>query len=157
MAHGPVLSFRDLHAWQVAMDLTLAVYGIAKRLPGDERFGLCGQMRRAAVSVPANIAEGHSSGSHGRCINHLAIAQGSLGELETELEIARRLAYISQSEYADAEQLFRRTGQLLHGLSNSVKRRRRALLAVSSGLGLLAWGSLFFGLGHDLFVLVLGY
>jgi four helix bundle protein len=119
-----IRSFRDLHAWQTAMELTLFSYGLAKRLPPTERFELSAQLRRSAVSVPSNIAEGQSYGADGRYLHHIRIAQGSLGELETELEIAKRLGFISPDEYGDAEHLFRRTGQLLHGLARSVKRRQ---------------------------------
>jgi four helix bundle protein len=124
MSREVIQTFRDLHAWQAAMDLSLFAYELAKRLPPSERFELSAQMRRSAVSVPANVAEGQSSGRDGRYLNHLRIALGSLGELETEIEIARRLGFISEREYGHAEQLFRRTGQLLHGLARSVQRRR---------------------------------
>lgn len=124
MGDEVIRSFRDLHAWQTAMELALLSYALAKRLPLTERFELSGQVRRSAVSVPANVAEGQSCGEDGRYLHHLRIAQGSLGELETELEIARRLGFISRDEYGQAEELFRRTGQLLHGLARSVKRKR---------------------------------
>jgi len=106
------------------MELTLFAYDLAKRLPPSERFELSAQVRRAAVSIPSNIAEGQSCGKDGRYLHHLRIAQGSLGELETDLEIAKRLGFINAQEYREAELLFRRTGQLLHGLARSVRRRR---------------------------------
>jgi four helix bundle protein len=124
VANQVIQTFRDLHAWQAAMDLTMLSYELAKRFPATERFELSSQVRRAAVSIPANVAEGHSSGRDGRYLNHVRIAQGSLGELETEIDIAKRLGFISQREYGEAEELFRRTGQLLHGLARSVQRRR---------------------------------
>jgi four helix bundle protein len=105
MSREDIQTFRDLHAWQAAMDLSLFAYELAKRLPPSERFELSAQMRRSAVSVPANVAEGQSSGRDGRYLNHLRIALGSLGELETEIEIARRLGFISEREYGHAEQL----------------------------------------------------
>src|SRR5688572_24998980 len=124
MAREVIQTFRDLHAWQASMELTPVAYDLAKRFPPTERFALSAQVRRSAVSIPSNVAEGQSSGKDGRYLNHLRIAQGSLGALETELEIAKRLGFISQGEYGEAEQVFRRTGQLLHGLVRSVKRRR---------------------------------
>ena len=139
MASDEVIrSFRDLHAWQTAMELVLLSYGLAKRFPATERFELSAQVRRSAVSVPSNIAEGQSYGSDGRYLHHIRIAQGSLGELETELEVAKRLGFISPTEYGEAEDLFRRTGQLLHGLARSVKRRRLQRIAHQTALVILA-------------------
>jgi len=138
MADGVIRSFRELHAWQTAMDLALVSYGLAKRLPLTERFELSGQVRRSAVSVPSNIAEGQSCGEQGRYLHHVRIAQGSLGELETELEIAKRLGFIDSGEYAEAEDLFRRTGQLLHGLARSIKRRRLQRIGHRTALLVLA-------------------
>jgi four helix bundle protein len=138
MAGEVIRSFRELHAWQAAMDLALVSYGLAKRLPVTERFELSGQVRRSAVSVPSNIAEGQSCSEHGRYLHHVRIAQGSLGELETELELAKRLGFIRSDEYAEAEELFRRTGQLLHGLARSIKRRRLQRIVHRTALVVLA-------------------
>jgi four helix bundle protein len=139
MANEEVIrNFRDLHAWQTAMELALFSYGLVKRLPLTERFELSAQVRRSAVSVPSNIAEGQSCGEDGRYLHHLRIAQGSLGELETELEIANRLGFISPADYGEAEVLFRRTGQLLHGLARSVKRRRLQRLGNRTALAIVA-------------------
>ena len=79
MSREVIQTFRDLHAWQAAMDLSLFAYELANRLPPSERFELSAQMRRSAVSVPANVAEGQSSGRDGRYLNHLRIALGSFG------------------------------------------------------------------------------
>lgn len=129
MDSDAIRSFRDLDAWQVAMDVTMRVYELAKRLPATERFELSAQIRKAGVSVPANIAEGQSCGKDGRFLYHLAIAQGSVGELETELEVARRLDFISAAEYSEAQKALERSGQLIHGLTRSVRRKRAARLA----------------------------
>jgi four helix bundle protein len=149
MAYQAIQTFRDLHAWQMAIDLTLRAYDLAKRFPSTERFELSAQVRRSAVSIPSNVAEGQCCGKDGRYLNHIRIAQGSLGELETQLEIARRLCFITPQEYEGAEQLFRRTGQLLHGLARSVRRRR--LQRAGTGLALLGLfaflPALFFALG----------
>ena len=78
-------SFRDLPVWQVAMDLVTESYRLSRQLPDDERFGLTSQLRRAAVSVPANIAEGHGLSTTNGYINYPWIANGSLTELENAL------------------------------------------------------------------------
>ena len=83
-----IRSYRDLDAWQVAMMLSERIYRAVARLPATERFKLSGQMRRASVSVPSNIAEGQDRGSDGRYIHHLRIACGSLGELNTHVDCA---------------------------------------------------------------------
>ena len=123
MAGDPVRCFRDLVVWQVAMELTVIAYETSKALPALEKYELSAQIRRAAVSVPANIAEGQSCGSNRRFINHVRIAQGSLGELETHFEIARRLGFLTGNDLEHVEQLLRRTGQLLHGLKRSLRRK----------------------------------
>lgn len=84
-------SYRELSVWQRSMDLTVAVYDVAKALPADERYGLGSQLKRAAVSVPANIAEGYGRTHRGGYLRHLSIARGSLSEVETLLAIAVRV------------------------------------------------------------------
>ena len=86
-----IRSYKDLQVWQRGMDLTTLVYQLSSELPQDERFGLVSQMRRAAVSVPANIAEGHQRTSTKDYLRFLSIASGSLAELETLIELASRL------------------------------------------------------------------
>lgn len=90
--------YQALRVWQSAMDLACAVYRFAKRLPGEERFGLARQMRRAAVSVPSNIAEGYERPSRREYLHFLAIAQGSLAELESQALLAARLGYCPEAE-----------------------------------------------------------
>lgn len=90
-----VKNYRDLIAWQKAMDLVVNVYEDTKALPGDERFGLTSQMRRSAVSVPCNIAEGHARDSTKEFLHFLSITCGSLAELETQLMLAERLRYLA--------------------------------------------------------------
>lgn len=87
-----ILSFRDLDAWKAAMNLVLAAYDAAHQLPPTERFELSAQIRRAAVSIPSNVAEGQASGPGARYRHHVRIALGSLAELETQIEIASRLS-----------------------------------------------------------------
>jgi four helix bundle protein len=130
-----IRSYRDLDAWQVTIRLTERVYQSVIRLPATERFRLSAQMRRASVSVPSNIAEGQACGSDGRYIHHLRIACGSLGELNTHVEIARRLAMLPDSVLAELEEHLARTGQVLHGLLRSrlLKRGRVTRSAFLAG------------------------
>src|SRR4030095_14152215 len=88
----PIRSYRDLEAWQLAMDFVVNVYELTKRLPVEERYGLTAQLRRAAVSVPSNVSEGHQLGgkSYKRSVS---LALGSLAEANTQAEIAVRLQY----------------------------------------------------------------
>ena len=85
--HSKIISYRDLVVWSRAMDLVEACYKLTKQLPQSEIYGLSSQIRRAAVSVPANIAEGHERRNLGEYLQHLSIANGSLKELETHLLI----------------------------------------------------------------------
>ena len=84
----------DLRVWQDAMELVTRIYSVTRTFPVEERFGLIGQMRRASVSVPSNIAEGAARGSRKEFVHFLAIARGSLSELDTQLRIARNLGYV---------------------------------------------------------------
>ena len=94
----PVQDYRDLVAWQKAMELVPTVYTQVKKLPREELHCLSAQIRRAAVSIPANIAEGHSRRHTREFIQHLSIARGSTAELATLLEIAVRLSYLAREE-----------------------------------------------------------
>jgi four helix bundle protein len=135
MANEPILSFRQLDAWRVSMDLVPLVYAVAFKLPASERFELSSQMRRAAVSIPSNIAEGHVKGALGRCIHHLRIALGSWGEVQTQIEVAERLGYAKRSEHEECWQHIDRVGQLLHGLLRAKQAQR--LRSVASGVAFL--------------------
>ena len=88
-----VKSYRDLDVWRLGMDLAEAVYQCTSSFPKHELFGLTAQMRRAAVSIPSNIAEGRARSSTKELLHFLAIARGSLAELETQFELALRLGY----------------------------------------------------------------
>jgi four helix bundle protein len=98
-----VRSFRDLKIWQRAMDLVPQVYRVAQSLPAHERFGLMDQMRRAAVSVPSNIAEGQARRHTKEFVQHLSIARGSVAELQTLLLVAERLQYLNRETIAPIE------------------------------------------------------
>src|SRR5690242_16757979 len=96
----PVKSYRDLVAWQKAMDLATLIYDVTHGWPREEMYGLTSQIRRAAVSIPSNIAEGQGRASTKEFIHHLSIARGSLLELETQVILSKRLGYI-KSEAAE--------------------------------------------------------
>ncbi len=116
-----IKSHRDLVAWQRAMDLVVTVYAMTARWPKNELYGLTSQARRSAVSVPANIAEGYGRENLGSYIRFLKMAQGSLKELETHIEIALRIELIDadqcQARLAEAETL----GKVLRGLIRSLE------------------------------------
>jgi four helix bundle protein len=95
-----IKSYRDLQIWQKAVELAVHVYQITEAFPKSEVYGLTSQMRRAAVSVASNIAEGHSR-SQAELSRFLAIARGSLAELETQMEIAKRIDYLSPTQHAE--------------------------------------------------------
>jgi four helix bundle protein len=120
---GRIESYRDLDAWKVAMDLVLAVYRLAAQMPDSERYDLARQMRRAAVSIPSNIAEGQANGPGGRYRHHVRMAQGSLAELETHLELSLRLKFLEPRDGITVREQLVRTGRLLHGLRRSLQPR----------------------------------
>lgn len=88
---------RDLQVWNKSMDLVVEIYKITEEFPNDEKYGLTSQLRRAAVSIPSNIAEGAARKSTKELIQFLSIALGSLAEVETQIEIAQRINYIQDS------------------------------------------------------------
>jgi four helix bundle protein len=114
--------YQQLHVWQLAMDIVDAVYRITTTFPKDERFGLTQQLRRAAISVPSNIAEGYGRSHRGDYLHHLSIANGSLYEIETQLQIAHRRQYITTEDLATIFELSTRVGQMLAKLKQSLQR-----------------------------------
>ena len=111
---------KDLELWQLALTLAEHVYGATKTFPSEERFGLSSQMRRAAVSVASNIAEGAAGKSRQEFLQFLHIARGSLSELDTQVILAMRLGFIDrETELVDEIQ---RVGRLLTGLIAKLKR-----------------------------------
>ena len=110
----------ELVVWQKSIELVELVYRVSRKFPSDERFGLCTQIQRSSVSVPANIAEGHGRKSTKAYRNHLSIAHGSLMELETHITIARRLGYIAENEATDLLSMTGEIGRMLNGLQNSL-------------------------------------
>jgi four helix bundle protein len=110
--------YRNLIAWQKSKTLALDVYRCTRQFPRDEIYGLTSQMRRAAVSVPGNIAEGKGRHSHKDFVHFLYQARGSLLELETQLSIARDLEYIDQTVLERLESEAEEVGRILNGLIN---------------------------------------
>lgn len=117
----PPRNFRELVAWQRGMEFVVECYRISGRFPTDERFGLTSQLRRAAVSVPSNIAEGHGRGHVKNFLNHLWIANGSLRESETQLLIAEQLGYVTSQSSRRSFDLADEVGRLLTGLRRSLE------------------------------------
>jgi four helix bundle protein len=116
-----VKNYKDLIAWQRAMDLVEKVYLLTQRFPKEELYGLTSQIRRAVVSIPSNIAEGEGRNSSNEFVRFLSIAYGSLREVETQLLIAVRLNYLAQEDISEAQQLCDETGRILNGLMNKLK------------------------------------
>ncbi len=133
-----IYSFRDLDAWKAAMALVVVTYEIVRELPQSERFELATQIRRAAVSIPSNIAEGQATGPGGRYRHHVRIALGSLAELETQLEIAARLHYLSENALRLIGEHVGHTGRLLHGLNRSLRRRFAVSCLTFAGMAIVA-------------------
>jgi len=92
-------SYKDLTVWQKAVDISLKIYKITKRFPQNEIYGITSQMRRCAISIPSNIAEGNMRGHKTEYVQFLRIAYSSSGELETQLLIAHRIGYLSEKDY----------------------------------------------------------
>src|SRR6478609_9170557 len=119
----PVIrSFRQLEVWRVSMDLATAVYTMSETLPVSERFGLTSQLRRAATSIPANLAEGHGRTTRTYAY-HVGVAVGSQAELDTLLELAKRLKMIHPDALSAVNPALAQTGRMLHGLAAALARR----------------------------------
>jgi four helix bundle protein len=116
-----VKSFRDLLVWQRAIQLSVAIYRLTQGFPREEVYGMTSQMRRSAVSVPSNIAEGHGRLSTGEYRQYLGIARGSNFELQTQLEIARALDFGNSKLLDEAEGLSHEVGKMIHGVLEGIK------------------------------------
>ncbi len=114
-------SHRELNAWQQAMELVAAIYSATSKFPQNEQFGLTSQLRRAAVSVPANIAEGFARNGTKELLHFLGIASGSLSELDTLVELAHKLGYLEQRE--ELQRQVDDVSGLVMGLAASIRRK----------------------------------
>jgi four helix bundle protein len=117
----PIQKFQDILAWQKAHELVLVVYELTKLFPKEELFGLVSQLRRAAVSVPSNIAEGFKRRTKNDSIHFYNIAQGSLEEAKYQLLLAKDLQYIKIENYPSVQNLADETGRLLAGWLRNTK------------------------------------
>ncbi|HUW59772.1 MAG TPA: four helix bundle protein [Candidatus Bathyarchaeia archaeon] len=115
-------SYRDLETWQEAMNLVEMCYCLANALPSEEKFGLASQIRRAAVSIPANIAEGYGRIHRGDYLHHLSMAGGSLAELETLLTVAGRLKLLSRDALVPTWEQTQLVGRLLARLRQGLQK-----------------------------------
>lgn len=118
-------SYQDLIVWRKGIDLVEEIYSLTMYLPNSEKFGLIPQMRRSAISIPANIAEGWGRKSTGNFIQYLNISSGSLAELMTQLEIVKRLKLVDISEITKSESLGIEISKMLFVLIKNLEKRTR--------------------------------
>lgn len=116
--------YKNLLVWQKAMDLVCAIYEVTKILPDNEKYLLTDQMRRAAISIPSNIAEGQGRDSVNEFYRFLTISHGSLKELETQLLLCERLNYFDNEQVNAIMLLVAETGRLLGGLLSKLKSKK---------------------------------
>lgn len=119
-------SFRDLLVWQRGMEIVEAVYRLSAEFPKTETYGLTSQVRRAAVSIPSNLAEGHTRATTKEYLQHVAVAQGSLAEVETQLELAVRLGYAGPEQMQAVHGECLVLAKQLHQLRESLTKRLRS-------------------------------
>lgn len=113
-------SYKDLVVWQKSIELVIMIYELVKMLPNEEMYNLSGQMRRAAVSIPSNIAEGQQRKSSKEFVNFLSIARGSKAELQTQLYICYKLQFFSKEQIKPALSLLSEIGKMLSKLMETV-------------------------------------
>ncbi|MDO8683652.1 MAG: four helix bundle protein [Armatimonadota bacterium] len=118
-----VNGFRDLRVWQAGMEMVENIYLLTQQFPIEEVYGLSSQMRRAAVSVPSNIAEGHSREHLKEYLQHISIAQASLAELQTQVEIAGRLRYLKDTKVSQTIKQIESLSKQLYALRNALQKK----------------------------------
>jgi four helix bundle protein len=123
MGEKQISSYRDLKVWHLGMQISEDVYRLTREFPKEEQYGLTSQIRRAVVSVPANIAEGHAKAFTKDYIRHLAIALGSLAEVETFCELAVRLGYLASNTSDRLTELIGEERRMLRGLQRSLRTK----------------------------------
>jgi four helix bundle protein len=116
-------NFRELRVWQMSMDFVVQIYTITQNFPTAETYGLSSQMRRAAVSIPSNVAEGQTREHLKEFLHHLSIAQASLAELQTQIEIASRLQYFQATKVAEILEQASAISRQLYALRNSLNKK----------------------------------
>jgi four helix bundle protein len=125
MRSGAPRDFRELVVWQKAMELAQAIYKLVRVLPREETYGLSAQLRRAAVSVPSNIAEGYARRTTRELVQFVGIAQGSLAELQTQVELTRLLGYVGDESADSTSNLIQECQRLLHSMQATLRARIR--------------------------------
>ena len=123
MGDAAIKSYRDLRVWQDSMALAESCYRLTRSLPKEEMYGLTSQIRRAAASVPANIAEGHGRENTRSFIQYLRVAQGSLKELETHLLLAERVGLVGKADIDAPASQCEAVGKMLRSLIRSLQRK----------------------------------
>jgi four helix bundle protein len=118
----PLQTYQELDIWKKAIDLVEQVYRLTGEFPAEEKFGLVSQIRRAAVSVPANIAEGYGRKHRGDYLHHLSMSRGSLFEVETHLAIAVRLRFVTVEQTQFAHELVQDISKMLYRLMESLQQ-----------------------------------
>ena len=116
-------SYKDLTVWQKSMDLVDEIYNLTEKFPKSETYGLASQMQRSAVAIPSNIAEGQKRNYSKEFLQFLYISYGSGAELETQLEICKRLPKLKNLDYNKAEQLLNEVMKMLNVLTSSLKKK----------------------------------
>jgi four helix bundle protein len=115
-------SYQELIVWQKAMDLTAQIYAITTKLPKQELFSLTNQMRKAAVSIPSNIAEGQARHSKKEFLQFIGIAKGSKAELETQLLLCQKIGYLTDTDISEAMNLLQEVGKMLTALTRKLRQ-----------------------------------
>ncbi|MBD5263471.1 MAG: four helix bundle protein [Bacteroides sp.] len=115
--------YKDLRVWQKSMDLVVDIYKLLNHLPQEERYALSDQIRRSAVSIPSNIAEGQARNTAKEFSHFLSISRGSLAELETQLILCIRLQYLNDMCLTDIFERMKHIDKMLSGLMNSLKNK----------------------------------
>ena len=118
-------SYQELKVWQMAMNVATEIYDWTKVFPKHEMYGLSSQLQRSAVSVPANIAEGHGRSTTRDYLRHLSIARGSLAELETEILLAKQIGYGDMEKAAQLLEGVAEVSRMLRGLQKALQEKRR--------------------------------
>lgn len=113
--------YQDLKVWQLGVEITLETYRLTNSFPSREVYGLASQMRRAAVSIPSNIAEGKSRGHTKDLIRFLSISRGSVSELETQLIVAEKLAYVSKHDFSRVMKMLDEESRMLASLRRTLR------------------------------------
>lgn len=127
MASSMIESYQDLVVWKKAIELVFETYRLTRKFPADERFGLTAQIRRAALSIPSNIAEGHGRHHLGDYCRFLSIARGSVKELETHLVVAEGLHYVTSAELERARLLSDEVSRMLSAMQRKLRAPARLL------------------------------